>query len=343
MLRFCIVGAGFIGGVHAQALAAIPEAKLTVVCSRDEEKARALAQPAGAVWVGDYRQAVVRDDVDVVCVCTPSGTHAEIVEAAAVAGKHGVVEKPLEVTLERVDHIIEVTQKAGVKLTCIFPLRFMQGPALARQALAAGRLGRLTLADAYIKWYRSQSYYDTSNWKGTWALDGGGALMNQGIHQIDLLNYLAGPVTSVVARTTTLAHRMETEDTAVALLTFAHGGLGAIEGSTASWPGNNGRVELHGDKGTIALEDGRIVTWKLNDATPDEEEQVLAMESKQGGGASAASGIGYELHRRQLADMIKAILDHRPPAITGAEARHSVAIIRAIYESHRQRKWIELD
>jgi predicted dehydrogenase len=342
MLRFCIVGAGFIGGVHAQALAAIPEAKLTVVCSRNEEKARALARPASAVWVDDYRQAVARADVDVVCICTPSGAHAEIAEAAAVAGKHVVVEKPLEVTLERVDRIIAATEKAGVKLTCIFPLRFMQGPALTRQALAAGRLGRLTLADAYIKWYRPQSYYDTSDWKGTWVLDGGGALMNQGIHHIDLLNYLAGPVTGIVARTATLAHRMETEDTAVALLTLANSALGVIEGSTASWPGDSGRLELHGDQGSIALEDGRIVTWKLNDATSDEEEQMLALESKQGGGAAAATGISYELHRRQLANMVEAILSNRLPAITGAEARRSVAIIRAIYESHRQRKWIEL-
>lgn len=343
MLRFCIVGAGFIGGVHAQALAAIPEAKLTVVCSRNEEKARALAQPAGAVWVDDYRQAVARAEVDVVCICTPSGAHAEIAEAAAAAGKHVVVEKPIEITLERVDRMIEAAEKARVKLTCIFPLRFMQGPTLARQALAAGRLGRLTLADAYIKWYRPQSYYDTSDWKGTWALDGGGALMNQSIHHIDLLHYLAGPVSGVVAHTATLAHRMETEDTAAALLTFAHGGLGVIEGSTASWPGDSGRLELHGDQGTIVLEDGRIVTWKLNEAMPGEEEQMLTLESKQGSGAGAASGISYELHRRQLADMIEAIRFDRPPAITGAEARHSVAIIRAIYESHRQRKWIALD
>ena len=341
MLRFCIVGAGFIGGVHAQALAAIPEAKLTVVCSRNEEKGRAVAQPAGAVWLADYRDAVAQAEVDVVCVCTPSGTHADIA-AAAAAGKHVVVEKPLEVTLAQVDRIIAATQKAGVKLTGIFPLRFMQGPALAKQALEAGRLGRLTLAEAYIKWYRPQAYYESSDWKGTWALDGG-ALMNQAIHTLDLLNYLAGPVTSLVARTATLAHRMETEDTAVALLTFGQGALGTIEASTASWPGDTGRVELHGDQGTIALEDGRIVTWQLHDAPPGEAARMLALESKQGGGAAAATGIGYELHRRQLVDMIEAIRTDRPPAITGAEARRSVAIIRAIYQSHSQRKWIELD
>lgn len=342
MLRFAIVGAGFIGGIHAQALAAIPEAQVTVVCSRSEKNAATLAQKAGAAWATDYRQAVKRDDVDVVCVCTPSGTHAEIAEAAAAAGKHLVVEKPLDVTLERVDRIIEAATKANVKLACIFPLRFMKGTGLAKKAIEEGRLGRLVLGDAYIKWYRNQEYYDTSDWKGTWTLDGGGALMNQGIHNIDLLNHLAGPVTSVVARTDTLAHRMETEDTAVALLTFAHGGLGAIEGSTGSWPGGSGRVEVHGDQGTVALEDGRIVTWKLADAEPDEEERVVAGETGLGSGASAATGIGYELHRRQLADMVEAIQLDRPPAISGVEARHSVAIIRAIYDSNAQGGWVRL-
>jgi predicted dehydrogenase len=284
----------------------------------------------------------MRDEVDVVCVCTPTGTHAEIAEAAVAAGKHLVVEKPIDVTLERADRIIEAARKANVKLACIFPLRFTKGTALARQAVGAGRLGRLVLADAYIKWYRTQEYYDSSDWKGTWTLDGGGALMNQGIHNIDLLNYLAGPVTSVVARIDTLAHRMETEDTAVALLSFANGALGTIEGSTGSWPGDAGRVELHGDRGTIALEDGRIVTWELADATPEEKEQIVGLEAIHGSGASAATGIGYELHRRQLSDMVEAIQFDRPPAIDGAEARRSVAIIRAIYDSSEQGNWVEL-
>jgi UDP-N-acetyl-2-amino-2-deoxyglucuronate dehydrogenase len=342
VLRFCIVGAGFIGGLHAQALASIPDATVTVVCSRNQERAIGLAQQAGADWVTDYREAVRRDDVDVVCICTPSGTHAEIAVAAAAAGKHLVVEKPIDVRLERVDRMLEAAQQANVRLTCIFPLRFTKGTELARKAVEEGRLGRLVLADAYIKWYRDQAYYDTSDWKGTWALDGGGALMNQGIHNIDLLNYLVGPVTGVVARIDTLAHRMETEDTAVALLTFANGALGAIEGSTGSWPGDPGRVELHGDRGTIALEDGRIVTWKLIGVSPDEEERVLALEATLGSGASAATGIGYELHRRQLADMIEAIQNDRVPAIDGAEARQSVAIIRAIYESSEQGGWVSL-
>ena len=341
MLRFCIVGAGSIGGVHAQAIGAIPEAKVTVVCSRSEKSAATLAEKINAAATTDCQAAVARNDVDVVCVCTPSGAHAEVAMAAAKAGKHLVVEKPLDVTLERVDRIIEAARTAGVKLTCIFPLRFMEGATLAKKAVDEGRLGRLVLADAYIKWHRTQEYYETSDWKGTWALDGGGALMNQGIHNIDLLNYLVGPVESVVARTATLVHRMETEDAAVALLIFASGALGAIEGSTASWPGDSGRVELHGDRGTIALEDGRIVTWKLADAAPDEEEQMLG-EASLGSGASSPTAIGYEMHRRQLADMVEAVLHDRPPAISGAEGRESVAIIRAIYDSSQQGKWVKL-
>jgi UDP-N-acetyl-2-amino-2-deoxyglucuronate dehydrogenase len=343
VLRFCIVGAGFIGGMHAQALAAIPQAKVTVVASRSEQRARELAQQAGAAWVTDYRQAVARDEVDVVCICTPSGTHAEIAEAAAAAGKHLVVEKPLDVTLERVDRILEAGARAGVKLSGIFPLRFTQGTSLAKDAIESGRLGRLVLADAYVKWYRPQAYYDSSEWKGTWALDGGGALMNQGIHNIDLLNYLAGPITGLVGCTRTLVHQMETEDTAAALLTFGHGALGVIEGSTGSWPGDPGRVELHGDRGTIALEDGRIVVWKLADVAPDEEQRILALEAAHGSGAAAATDIGYELHRRQLADMVEAVLDDRPPQVDGFEARRSVAIVRAIYDSQAQGGvWIHL-
>jgi UDP-N-acetyl-2-amino-2-deoxyglucuronate dehydrogenase len=342
MLGFCIVGAGFISGVHAQALSEIPEAKISVVCDNTEKAALALAEKAGAAAETDYRRAVERDDVDIVCVCTPSGTHADIAVAAAQAGKHLVVEKPLDITLERVDRIIQAARTAGVKLACIFPYRFMRGAALAKRALDQGRLGRLVLADAFIKWYRPQEYYDSSNWKGTWALDGGGALMNQGIHNIDLLTYLAGPVHGVVARTATLAHQMETEDTAVALLTYDNGALGAIEGSTASWPGSSGRVELHGDRGSIALEDGRIVTWKVADASPEEKAEVLG-ETNLGSGASSISGFSHEMHRRQLADMVDAILHDRAPVIAGSEGRRSVAVITAIYESSRRGGWITPD
>jgi predicted dehydrogenase len=252
-----------------------------------------------------------------------------------------LVEKPIEITLSRIDAMLEAAKRAGVVLACVFPFRFSAGVAPVREALASGRLGRLSLADAYVKWHRPQSYYDGS-WRGSLALDGGGALMNQSIHTIDLLQWLAGPVTSVFGRTATLAHRMEAEDTASAVLTFANGALGAIQGATSAWPGDPSRIELHGDRGTIALEDARIVTWKLADAAPGEEERMLNLEASAGSGASDPMAIGYERHRRQIVDMIEAIRDGRPPAILGAEARRSVEIIRAIYRSAASGQAVEL-
>lgn len=331
-LNFAVIGAGNIAKIQAEAIRHIPEARVTVVCNRTEATGRALAEKHGAVWVEDYTQAVARADVDVVTVCTPSGFHTEVAVAAANAGKHLLVEKPLDITLPRVDQIIEAAQRANVVLACVFPLRFAQGGHKAKAALEAGRLGRLTLADVYVKWFRPQKYYD-GGWRGTWKLDGGGALMNQAIHNIDLLQWLVGPVASVIGRTTTLAHSMETEDTGCAVLTFQNGALGVIQGATSCWPGDRARVELRGDRGTIVLEEGRIAVWKLADATPEEEAAMLTLEQQQGSGAADPTAIGYEMHRRQIVDLIEAIQTGRPPAIQGAEARRSVEIIYAIYRS----------
>ncbi|MCC7352733.1 MAG: Gfo/Idh/MocA family oxidoreductase [Anaerolineae bacterium] len=331
-LSFAIIGAGNIAKVHAQAIRAIPGAQVRVVCSRREEMGRALSDLYGAAWLPDYREAVARDDVDVVCICTPSATHADIAEAAAQAGKHLVIEKPIDVTLERADRIIRAVQRPGLKMTCVFPSRFTAGVRKAKEAVEQGRLGRLALADAYVKWYRPQSYYDGS-WRGTWAGDGGGALINQSIHSIDLLQWLAGPVESVFGHTATLAHRMETEDTASVVLVFRNGALGVIQGATSCWPGDRARIELHGEKGTIFLEEGRVAKWKLAGAAPDEEARMLALEETGGSGSADPMGIGYELHRRQIADLVDAIREDRPPAIGGAEARKALEIILAIYRS----------
>ncbi len=331
-LRFAVIGAGNIGKIQAEAIAHIPEAAVSVVCNRGEEAGRALAAQHDATWIADYAAAVTRDDVDVVTICTPSGNHAEIAEAAAAAGKHLLVEKPLDITLPRVDRIINAAESAGVILAGVFPQRFTGGAHKAKAALEAGRVGRLALADVYVKWYRPQEYYDVS-WRGTWELDGGGALMNQSIHNIDMVQWLVGPVDNVFARTTTLAHDMETEDTACAVLTFSNGALGVIQGATSSWPGDPARVELHGDKGSIGLEEGRVIRWDLADATPEEAAAMLHLESTSGSGASDPTAIGFEKHRRQIVDMIEAIREGRPPAIQGAEARKSVEIVRAIYRS----------
>lgn len=331
-LNFALIGAGNIAKIYVDAFAQIPEARVTVICNRTESTARQLVERTGADWTGDYRDAVARPDVDAVVIATPSGTHAEIAVAAAEAGKHLLVEKPIEITLPRVDAIVNAANKAGVVLACVFPLRFAAGVAKAKEAVEAGRLGRLTLADCYVKWHRPQHYYDGS-WRGTWALDGGGALMNQSIHNIDLLQYLAGPVQTIFGRTATLAHQMETEDTASAVLTFRNGAMGVIQGATSAWPGDPARVELHGDRGTIVIEEGQIAKWELQDASPEEKEAMLTLEKQDGSGAADPMAIGSEKHRRQIVDLIGAIREQRPPAVQGAEARRSVEIIRAIYRS----------
>lgn len=331
-IRFALIGAGNIAKIYVAAFAAVPNATVTVVCNRTEATGRALAEQAGADWVADFYEAVRREDVDAVVVATPSGTHADIAVAAAKAGKHLLVEKPLDITLSRVDAILNAVEAAGVVLASVFPLRFTEGAQRAKAALDAGRLGQLTLADVSVKWFRPQSYYDNS-WRGRWATDGGGALMNQAIHNVDLVQWLAGPVTSIIGRTATLAHEMETEDTASAVLTYANGALGVIQGATSCWPGDPARVELHGNRGTIVLEEGRIVVWKLQDAAPGEEDAMLALEQAAGSGASDPMAIGYEKHRRQIVDLIEAIQKGRPPAIQGHEARRSVEIVRAIYRS----------
>jgi predicted dehydrogenase len=260
---------------------------------------------------------------------------------AARAGKHLIVEKPLEITLPRIDQIIEAARTHRVKLTCFFPSRFMQGVQRAKTAMEQGRLGKLVMADAFVKWYRSQEYYDVG-WRGTWELDGGGALMNQSIHSIDLLQWLAGPIDSLYATTATLNHNMHTEDTASAVLNFSSGGMGVIQGATSCWPGEAARVELRGTQGTIVLEEGRIATWVLADAAEGEEAKMLQLETKQGSGSADPLGIGYEKHQRQILDMISAIHNDHEPIISGEEARKAVEIILAIYKSAQSKQAVSL-
>lgn len=340
-IRFALIGAGNIAKIYLDAFAKIADAQVTVICNRTESTGRPLAAQVGAAWTSDFADAVTRKDVDAVVIATPSGTHAEIAIAAAQAGKHLLVEKPIDITLPRVDSIIAAAEDAGVILACVFPLRFAAGVAKVKEAVDAGRLGRITLADCYVKWFRPQKYYDGS-WRGTWALDGGGALMNQSIHNIDLLQYLAGPVKNVFGRTATLAHEMQTEDTASAVLTFESGALGVIQGATSCWPGDPARVELHGDRGTIVIEEGQIAKWDLQDASPEEKHAMLTLEKQDGSGAADPMAIGSEKHRRQIVDLIDAIRTGRAPAIQGAEARRSVEIIRAIYTSSQEGRVVEI-
>src|SRR5438067_12032364 len=274
-LGYALVGTGAIAGKQAEALSQVPRARLVAVYNHTPEKARVLGRRWDVPWTTNYDELLARPDVDVISICTPSGARVELAEAAAHAGKHVICEKPLEVTLERADRIIRACDEAGVELGVIFPSRFMPASQAARAAVDAGRLGRLTLLNARVPWHRTDAYYASGSWRGTWALDGGGALMNQSIHWIDLLVWLGGDVASVCAYTARLAHpQIEVEDVGVAIVRFENGALGPIEGTTAAYPGLPTAIALHGDRGTIILEERRIAVWALAAASPEEEERM---------------------------------------------------------------------
>ena len=334
-----IIGPGAIAGVHAEAIAAVKGAELRGVAARSKAKARKFTNKYGGDPVGDYQELLSREDIHVISICTPSGMRAEIATECAKAGKHILAEKPLEVTTKRVDKIIRACDKNGVMLACIFQNRFTDDAQHIRKALDQGRFGKLVLGDAYIKWFRSQAYYDSGAWRGTWALDGGGVLMNQAIHQIDLLQWFMGPVKQVRAETALVAHKgIEVEDLAVAMLTFANGAKGVIEGSTAIHTGHPARVEVHGTDGSVILEDGKLTHWDFAKRKPIDKkiEATLKGESVLGSGAKdPMAGIKVEGHRRQIEDFTRAVQRNRAPLVDGREGRKAVHLIEGIYRSAR--------
>jgi len=284
-------------------------------------------------------------DVDIVLIATPSGLDLDGAVAALRAGKHVIVEKPLEITCERCDSIIAEAEKSGTLLGTVFPSRYFEAPMLIKNAIDAGRFGKIVLADAHIKWWRTQEYYDSSKWRGTWQFDGGGVLMCQGIHAIDLLQWFMGPVTEVSAFFDTLAHKMESEDTAAASVRFANGALGTIEGSTGAYPGFFKKIEICGIRGSVTLEEENIVNWSFdNEDSRDEEiRSRFRNAGTSGGGASDASAISYEGHKMLFVDFVDALRNNRPFMISGPEGKKSVAIIEAIYKSAKSRMPVALN
>jgi UDP-N-acetyl-2-amino-2-deoxyglucuronate dehydrogenase len=331
-----IVGTGSIAKHQARAIAALEGARVVAVMSRDSERAREFGREFGCNAYGEEETFLSDPDLSIVSICTPSGSHMESAVAAAAAGKHLMIEKPLEVTLDRCDRIIEAAHRHGVSLGGVFQSRYFESSRVIRDAIDRGRFGRLVLADAYVKWFRSQAYYDQGGWRGTRLLDGGGALMNQSIHAIDLLQWYMGPVDSVQAVTATLGHeRIEVEDTAVATVRFQNGALGVIEGSTAAFPGFLKRIEISGTAGSVIQEEEDLKTWTFaqEEAADEEVRRRYGAVTGSGGGASDPGAISTVGHRRQFADFVRSIDEGMPYELNGEEARKSVAIILAIYES----------
>jgi predicted dehydrogenase len=327
-----------IARFHARALAEVADARLVALVSRREANARGMAEQLGldCVVSTDLKSVLARPDVQAVIITTPSGAHLEPAVAAASAGKHVVVEKPLEITGQRCDRIIEACARHGVKLCTIFPSRFGDANRALKEAVEAGRFGRLTLGETTCKWWRPQSYYDEGGWKGTKALDGGGALMNQAIHNVDLLLWMMGPVTHVNGFTATLAHeRIEVEDTAVACLRFASGALGVIQATTSVHPGLPKTIAVHGDRGTVVIEQDDVLRWELTPETAEDKaiKERFAQKTGASGGSSNPAAISHVGHARQLADFVRAIQSNSAPLVDGREGRKAVAVIEAIYQS----------
>src|SRR6266699_5496987 len=314
-LRFGIVGCGVIGPVHAEAIASLPDAQLVSVVDINPGHAQKLASKYGTTPYTQLQLMLDSERVDVVIICTPSGLHGELACQVMRSGRHVIVEKPMEITREAIEEMLRVQQATGVKLAVISQHRFDPASRQVHDLVEEKAFGRLVLGNAIVPWWRSQEYYDSGVWRGTWILDGGGVLMNQSIHSIDLLQWLMGPVKSIYAYTDTLAHRMETEDVAVAVLRFANGALGTIAATTGAYPGVTTRIEVFGDRGSAVIENDNLSYLHL--ARDDREEAgaygVAPQASKKAGsGGSTAQNpvdLSYRAHALQIADMIRAIRD----------------------------------
>jgi len=342
---FGIIGCGMIARFHARAIADCRGAKVVAGFDNVPAAADKFAEETGCKAYHDLKQMLADPEIDVVTIGTPSGAHMEPAIAAARAGKHIIVEKPLEITLRRCDKIIAECEKAGVVLSTIFPSRFHDSSREMKRAIDAGRFGQLTVGDAIVKWYRAQEYYDSGAWRGTWKLDGGRALMNQAIHSVDLLTWLMGPVAEIRAQTAMLAHkRIEVEDVAMATLQFENGALGIVEASTAIYPGYLKRIEIHGSAGSAIMEEEDLIKWDFAKKRKRDEAilEKMAQQVSGGGGAADPAAIGHHGHTRQFQDVLKAIKKKSAPAIDGPEGRRSVEIILGIYKAAETGRAVKL-
>lgn len=329
---FGLIGCGNIAPVHAEAIMRLKNARLVAVCDIVEEKARAFGEKYGAEWRTDYHELLARHDLQVVNIVTWSGNHADIGIDAALAGKHVIVTKPIDIALDKIDKLIATCRRQGVKLGATHQFRSYGSFAGLKRAIDEGRLGRIYFGNAFVPWWRGQSYYDSADWRGTWRWDGGGALMNQSVHYVDLIQWLVGPVAQVHAYTETLAHDIETEDAAVAALRFHNGALGLILGSTCVCGGLPSRIEVFGEKGNVIIVGETNVTWGVAG-----EQKTASGAVSAGSAADPMAGLSgaVEAHMEQIGEVLRAIEDDRDPALSGEQARAAVAVVLAIYESAR--------
>jgi UDP-N-acetyl-2-amino-2-deoxyglucuronate dehydrogenase len=333
-IKYAIIGCGNIAPAHAEGVLACRDAELYAFCDIDEEKARRIAESYGVKrYFKNYRDMLKLKEIDIVSICTPSGMHSEMVVDCAKAGKHVLCEKPLDVTKEKLDIMINVCKQERVKMGAIFQNRTYSGTRAAKKMIEQGILGKVLIADGYCKEYRSPEYYRSADWRGTKLYDGGGCLMNQGIHCIDLLCWFAGKVDSIIANVFTMARDIEVEDSAFALVRFSNGAYGVIEGSTVSIPGRDDHVEIQCENGRIVYDAG---TTTLQELGPDGTMVIKPLDSEPVYEQNAANDpLNFENapHIFLVGDMVRAVIEDRDPYITGEMARYAVDVILGIYQS----------
>lgn len=360
-VRFGIVGCGAIGPTHAGALKQLENAEIMAVADVIPARAKAMAEKFGVGKIYPSDEVLLQDaTIDAVIFATPSGMHADQAVRAMKAGKHVVVEKPMDVSLDACDRMIAAERETGKKLAVISQHRWDHASIFVKDAITTGKLGKLILVDMTVKWWRTQQYYDSGDWRGTYKWDGGGALMNQGVHTVDLMQWLAGPVESIYARCTMAGHeRIEVEDVAVATLKFKNGAVGNLLATTAAYNGQTARLDLYGSEGTAIIDGDRLAMFRLKDGTEVTAEGASrhAISVAMGGTASVKDETAQRLgsaaekdpgavwgdaHREQLRDFIRAIQTDSKPLIHGSEGRRPVEIILAVYESARTGREVRL-
>ena len=335
---FGLIGCGLISDTHLKAIRQVEGARVVAVADAVEAVAQATAEQYGCDWHGDYREMIARDDIDIVNITAPSGLHAPIGIDCARAGKHVICTKPIDVTLEKIDALISACRQHGVKLAATHQCRATECYVTIERAIDEGRLGRILYARASLPWYRRPEYYE--GWHGTWELDGGGALMNQSVHYVDLLVWLLGDPVSVAGKVDCLAHdNMETEDFAAATVQFRSGAYATVLGTTCTYGGKPGRLSVHGTKGNVAAEADRLVEWDVEGEPP-----IAAERERATGAADPGAGLEFAVaaHVVQISDVIEAVRQDREPILNGPEARRAVELILAVYESSRTGRHVTL-
>ncbi|MDN5338056.1 MAG: UDP-N-acetyl-2-amino-2-deoxyglucuronate dehydrogenase [Thermotogaceae bacterium] len=337
-LCFGIVGCGNVSKIHAESIVNLPNSKLVAVVSRTESNARKLAKEYNCDYHINLDSFLKRKDIDVVVILTPNGLHADIGIKAARFGKHVVVEKPIDIDLKKADELISECEKNGVKLSVISQRRFSDAVQVVKKYINKGELGKLNFGNALVKWYRTQEYYDSGAWRGTWEFEGGGALINQSIHYVDLLQYLVGPVDEVFAYMATRCHNIEVEDILVGALKFKNGALGLVEANTTAYPGFEARVDIYGDNGSAIIVDDELDKLMIKG-----KKKISSTRNQKSLTGASNPQISFELHKRQYQDIVDSIMNNRKPSVDGIAGRNTLAVILALYESAKAGKTVKVN